>query len=433
MADEQALRDQGAQLLREGKAREAVALLRQATEQNPQDEGGWRLLGVALGQSHDPDGSVTAFQKTVALVPTSAKNHYNLAVALQVAERGNEARQHLEKALALDPSYEQARLRLRDLSARTAPAPMGTLTPATPAPPPTSLTPVGGGGGGLAPIGGGLQPVGGGLQPVGGSTPEYSASPGGYTPPASLSAPPPATGSPEKPLDIHEGIRAMGYDAYRGMQGDVDSAVRGFNFGALVFGPIWMINHGMREVGWGWIAGWVSLGWALAAFRVPASGLICDAISFLIALGLAFVANRIGWESRSWDDVDDFKKCQRIWMGWGIAFWALIAVLFVTVSTMVLSLLGLSSLAAVKSETRSETRTIRGPDGTKIQMKNEPGGAMEIKMPDGSTARMETGADGSSTMRMSDGTVMQTDAQGRITVTQPGAQNPGMQPGGLGR
>ena len=287
--------------MREGKASEAATLLRQATELNPQDEGGWRLLGAALGQSHDLAGSVSAFQRAVALVPGSAKNHYNLAVALQVAERDNEARQHLEKALALDPAYEQARLRLRDLAAKTAPAPMGKMAPSAPSPPTMSLTPVGGGGlqpigGGLSPIGGGLAPMGGGtpeppapsgLQPVGGGAPAPSYDSSGYTPPSSLNNPAaPPTGSRDKPLDMHEGIRATGFDAYRGMQGDVDSAVRGWNWGAFLLSPFWLINHGMREIGWGWIIGSFILGSGFSTFHIPWASGIFNILQFGVSIFL---------------------------------------------------------------------------------------------------------------------------------------------------
>ncbi|WP_309712621.1 hypothetical protein [Armatimonas sp.] len=389
MAEEQALRDQGAQLLREGKASEAATLLRQATEQNPQDEGGWRLLGAALGQSHDLAGSVSAFQKAVALVPTSAKNHYNLAVALQVNARENEARQHLEKALALDPAYEQARLRLRDLAAKTAPAPMGKMTPAAPPPPTMSLTPVGGGG---------LHPVGGGLAPIGGGAPEPPA-PSGLQPVGGGNAPnTPPTGSREKPLDMYEGLRATGFDAYRNMQGDVDSAVRGWNWGAFMFGPIWLINHGMREIGWGWIIGGIFIGGGLSTLNVGWVGGVFNLIQFGVRIFLGICGNRVGWESRSWDDVDDFKKCQRTWAWWALAIFLLTVVLFVTLSALMLSLIGLGALGSMKEEPK--TQRMRAPDGTSIQMKTNNDGSSEMKMPDGST--------------------MKVDSQGNMTVVQPG-------------
>ena len=394
MAEEQALRDQGAQLLREGKASEAVVLLRQATELNPQDEGAWRLLGAALGQSHDLAGSVGAFLKAVALLPTSAKNHYNLAVALQGVERNNEARQHLEKAVALDPTYEQARLRLRDLASRTAPAPMPTMAPTAPPPPAMSLRPVGGG---LQPIGGGApEPLpSGGLAPIGGGAPEYQAPEGGYTPPSSLTAPASLPiGSRDKPLDIHEGVRATGFDAYRDLQGDVDSAVRGFNFGAFFFGPIWLMNHGMREFGWGWIVGRFALRIGFAAFNVGWGDMAVEVLQIGVRLFLGLFGNRLGWESRSWDDVDDFKKCQRIWAWWALGCFLVAIIIGVLLSASVLALLGLS----MKEDSR--TQKLRTPDGTTIQMKTNNDGSSEMKMPDGSVLKMDT--------------------QGNAVVTQPG-------------
>ena len=229
--------------------------------------------------------------------------------------------------------------------------------------------------------------------------PEYQAPEGGYTPPSSLTAPAgPPVGSRDKPLDIHEGVRATGFDAYRGLQGDVDSAVRGFNFGAFFFGPIWLMNHGMREFGWGWIVGRFALRIGFAAFSVGWGDMVVEVLQLGVRIFLGFFGNRLGWESRSWDDVDDFKKCQRIWAWWALGCFLFAVIIGVLLSTSVFALLGLSM------KENSRTQKLRTPDGTTIQMK--------------------TNSDGSSEMKMPDGSILKVDAQGNPVVTQPGGAPP---------
>ena len=108
-------REQGLALMKQGRFREAAVALRQAVEENPADESSWRFLGGALSSSGDPEAAITAFEQAATLLPASAKNHYNLAIALQGTERLYEARSHLEQAIALDPGYEQARSALKAL------------------------------------------------------------------------------------------------------------------------------------------------------------------------------------------------------------------------------------------------------------------------------------------------------------------------------
>ncbi|MGC4047510.1 MAG: DUF4190 domain-containing protein [Armatimonas sp.] len=63
-----------------------------------------------------------------------------MALTLITLERRTEAVSRLEQALALDPGYEQARLRLSELGAMTqAPPPMPPLTPSVPEPPLVTL------------------------------------------------------------------------------------------------------------------------------------------------------------------------------------------------------------------------------------------------------------------------------------------------------
>jgi tetratricopeptide (TPR) repeat protein len=130
-------REQGILRLKEGRFAEAAGALADAVAQDASDVGAWRLLGGALSALEDTAGAVAAFQRTVELDGSQPKNHYNLALALQAAGDRRGARQHLTHALQLDPSYEQATLRLRELDALpTAPPPPPPVAPSMRVPPP---------------------------------------------------------------------------------------------------------------------------------------------------------------------------------------------------------------------------------------------------------------------------------------------------------
>ena len=128
-------RERGAALLREGRATDAVAALRAATELDSRDVMAWRLLGGALAQSANPDAALAAFEEACNLQPEAAKNHYNAALTLQTLGRTEEAKRRFERALALDPGYEQARLRLAELGGAPLSSAPPPLTPPVPSPP----------------------------------------------------------------------------------------------------------------------------------------------------------------------------------------------------------------------------------------------------------------------------------------------------------
>ena len=128
-------REEGTALLRQGQFLEAAAALRRAVEAEPQDESAWRLLGGALASGGDPPGAVDAFQHAVEISPDSAKNHYNVAVALQGVGRIVEARASLAQALILDPGYQQAQARQQELNSLL---PDDSGASAAPDAPPTS-------------------------------------------------------------------------------------------------------------------------------------------------------------------------------------------------------------------------------------------------------------------------------------------------------
>ncbi|MGC4047512.1 MAG: tetratricopeptide repeat protein [Armatimonas sp.] len=219
---EEVSRERAQALMREGELEGAVAVLKEVTTQNPGDAMAWQMMGAALGALGQTDDSIGAFQQAAELQPTSARVQFNLAVALVKSDRNSEARSHLEKALALDPGYEQARAKLKEIGGiapdTVAPPPPDPTLGGGPAakpvptpapPPPPAATPAATGGGSpspaslgtvgapaapkpadlpppaAAPAAPALQPIGGGLAPIGG----VGAAP---TP----SSAPPAPGAP---------------------------------------------------------------------------------------------------------------------------------------------------------------------------------------------------------------------------------------------
>lgn len=164
-------RERGTALLRLGQFADAARALREAVAQDSEDETGWRLLGGALASQGDHASAVAAFERAVMLAPSSPRNHYNLAVALQATERVGEARGHLEQALALEPDYAQARATLDALGDGGTPAADALDRPILRPPAPE------------APSGGGVASPYPGALPV----------PGAYPPPGAWpqNAPPP--------------------------------------------------------------------------------------------------------------------------------------------------------------------------------------------------------------------------------------------------
>ena len=132
-------RELGILRMKEGRFAEAAGALADAVAQDAGDVGAWRLLGGALSALEDTTGAVAAFQRTVDLDGSQPKNHYNLALALQAAGDRGGARQHFSHALKLDPGYEQAGLRLRELDALPT-APASSPEPPARVPPPPSYS-----------------------------------------------------------------------------------------------------------------------------------------------------------------------------------------------------------------------------------------------------------------------------------------------------
>jgi len=101
----------GAELLRQGKLREAIAEFRQAVTADPGYAAAWRNLGFALDKQGQVDDAVAAYQKALQLEP-EPKTHNNLGVLYDKQGRSAEAIQEFEKALKLDPANASVRKNL---------------------------------------------------------------------------------------------------------------------------------------------------------------------------------------------------------------------------------------------------------------------------------------------------------------------------------
>lgn len=109
----------GGDALSQGRAAEAVAEFRKATEAAPELPAGFVGLGQALMQSGDYQGAVTPLKRALELNPDLPGAHQLLGFALLAAGYANEAIPHLEKVQALD-ALGVAQLKMGRLAEATA-------------------------------------------------------------------------------------------------------------------------------------------------------------------------------------------------------------------------------------------------------------------------------------------------------------------------
>jgi tetratricopeptide (TPR) repeat protein len=109
-------RERGHLLSRAGKIAEAAAALRRAAELNPEDPYIWNELGALSLRNDDTTSALEAFRNAAELVPENAMFQHNLGFALELSGRPDEPKAAYERALALDPSLEETRRRLKALS-----------------------------------------------------------------------------------------------------------------------------------------------------------------------------------------------------------------------------------------------------------------------------------------------------------------------------
>lgn len=112
----------GVSLHRQFKLPEAIAAYEQATRLNPHDGASYINLGLASIQVNKVDQAIQSFQAVIALPnqPADPANthtlaHYNLAIIFKRQGKLPEARQEVEQALALTPTFALAQQLVEEL------------------------------------------------------------------------------------------------------------------------------------------------------------------------------------------------------------------------------------------------------------------------------------------------------------------------------
>jgi tetratricopeptide (TPR) repeat protein len=78
------------------------------TQEFPQHQLGWKVLGAVLKQTGRASESLVPSQRALQLVPKDAEAHYNLGVTLQELGRLDEAEASCRQAIALEPDFAEA-------------------------------------------------------------------------------------------------------------------------------------------------------------------------------------------------------------------------------------------------------------------------------------------------------------------------------------
>ena len=101
------------ELISAGKCGQAVDLLREQTEEDPEDATAWRLLAKAHFELGNVASAAKAAAEVVKIAPKNSRDWCNLGMLLRKAGRLNEAETALRNALRLDRRNERARTEMR--------------------------------------------------------------------------------------------------------------------------------------------------------------------------------------------------------------------------------------------------------------------------------------------------------------------------------
>src|SRR5688572_28081775 len=96
--------DAAVALHQSGRIEDAAAAYRAILAQNPNDPNALHLLGVTAMQSGRPTEAVDLISRAIAAQANVGTYHLNLAAALRMLRRIDDAIAEAEKAIALDPS-----------------------------------------------------------------------------------------------------------------------------------------------------------------------------------------------------------------------------------------------------------------------------------------------------------------------------------------
>ena len=101
------------ELLRTGRADEAIAICREGLRVNPDDAAAHCALGVAFAMQRKPDEAIAAFRAAVKIRPDFAEAYNNLGAVLG-STRLNDAIAAFRTAVTIKPDYTDAQVNLAD-------------------------------------------------------------------------------------------------------------------------------------------------------------------------------------------------------------------------------------------------------------------------------------------------------------------------------
>lgn len=110
---------QGIQLFRDGKDKEAIQVLKEASKGQKENADLWHFLGMAQYRTNQMKDAVKSFQKAIKLRPDFVPSRISLAILFLRTDKLKGAAQEAEQVLLLDPknvdaNYIVAELHLRN-------------------------------------------------------------------------------------------------------------------------------------------------------------------------------------------------------------------------------------------------------------------------------------------------------------------------------
>jgi hypothetical protein len=104
-----------------------------------------------------------------------------------------------------------------------------------------------------------------------------------------------------------------------GMQNDVPAEImRGWNWGAFFFTWIWLLNHGLKTWGWAYLIGGIVARSITRSTNVAEISIALSVVDLGLRIALGIMGNRLAWQNRRFDGVEDFKRCERTWAWWAL-------------------------------------------------------------------------------------------------------------------
>ena len=102
--------DTALRLHQQGRLAEAEGVYRRVLAIDPRHADALHLVGVVAMQAGRPDAAVDLIAQAIAVHSSAAAFHSNIAEALRMLGRFDEAIRHLERAMQLEPGFADAHM-----------------------------------------------------------------------------------------------------------------------------------------------------------------------------------------------------------------------------------------------------------------------------------------------------------------------------------